>query len=1206
MNELTKIRDKLVQHNNKLKECLDNNKTISQQYNEILIDLTKDMTDAKNRINTYNQEMLKLVEVKKKLRTELGNCNADRTCEDAKRLEIERAVTEGNKVITAIATANERFNYNQNKLARLKLVYGQIVDQGNEYREQHTILQKTMNDTNDLLKVIGTMTSSGPVDKREMADTKSKFLELEGRVRQLTDNLLTAQREKDTILKEADEKWKIKENDWKQKEAEWQSKWNDLNTQFKHMEQRVGFAHDVSENCISKSKVFSEYIKSLTAQAKAIRPDDPVAIPIAETIARLEQLQANGLKGVQVPPTQAVQTEKQVVQAQQATVADIQQTEKAIEAVTKDSNLQDIEFRRLKDDYAMLRREMDVCMEKGNPRLAELETERAALEKTLRDKHDEIKSLQEKRLQMEGELSLKRAVFDNQALEIERLRHLASDNQKLIAEVKTCTTLNKKLQTEVDQQLEISKSLEYRKQQLEKEYEDFKSQMKYCKKEEEVNKLNQEMLMIRGDLDICQRKQSVQAQHILNLEQRHKATESRSDQLQKALSMNKELEDRIVESQRRHDELLATYENMKHKKELESDELALLKRHQARFLENEQETKRLQTKIHELEAQIQLKAPDKSHWISKLEKSTKLLEKHIKETGDMAVAQIDTRFHEPHDRNWARQQIIHIITQTMVQLKSAHDIAIHNIEHDGLNVSPSQILQEVIGVMSNKCNDARDSITTLITSKSTPSGQIEALIKKQSNIEMHELEQINERVKALDGSLKAEMQEQLGKVNVKAISQAQDQLAEQLKTSSANTVNGLKFIIKGIKQTQEKIADLANSTIPVPTEDLQQLKVRHNSLLEKVERIDPSVISKPSSSSPTSSMTSSMTSSVPQAPGTSQVMPQAPMTSSMTSSMTQAPSQTSGPMQDEKKNLVIQLDNEEEDDKLISDVVRRRLENLNLSVREDALRLQNQRERMVHFRDLFSSGLSKTRRLLDANGTTKLIGTSELAEDNRNKQKMLQKRLDSLEKAMVVEAPKEKPRILEEQNDEADALKSFQRFATIHSEPYVLMVVIGMDPRLVISKVISLVFAYKNVCETVFSLQIQRFTIYQGQNQVFDTEQVASLDDAYKQSRFQTMGNTNYMMCIDFGSSQLSNVIHFRIMNWAIKDFGNSSIQTLHSDPRILGSKLYSKLKSRSFIEYFHLCVPAMEPGPAKIFNQQLLKFSSDLTELEANKKRGV
>ncbi len=1206
MNELTKIRDKLVQHNNKLKEGLEMNKKISQQYSDILVDLTKDMTEAKSNIATYNQEMSKLVQLKNKLKEDLVRCNQERNCEEAKRGEIEKAVSEGNKIMIKIAVANERFNYNQNKLARLKLVSGQIEDQGNEYKDQHVILQKTMDDTNDLLKVIGTM-STGPVDKKAVADTKSKFLELENRIKQLTENLTTAQKDKETVLREVDESWKIKENNWVQKEAEWKKRWDDLNSQYKTLEQRVGFAHDVSEHCISKSQAFADYMKSLVAQAKSIRPDDPISIPINETIARLQQLQDNA-QPTQVPPITTKQITKEIAQSQKEVKTEILETEKALEDTIKDVNQHDLEFRRLKDDYALLRRELDVCMQNGNPRVNELTTERANMERELAVRQEEIRALQEKRLQMEGELSLKRAVFDNQALELERLQNMASDNQKLVAELKTCNAHNKKLQSDIEKQLEISKSLEYRKQQLEQEYEEFKSQMKYCKKEEEVNKINQDMMMIRGELDLCQRKQSVQAQQIINLESRHKTAESRTDQLHKALSMNKELEDRISESQRRHDELLKMYENMKHKKELEAEEFALLKRHQARFLENERETKALQTRIHELEKQIELKAPDKSHWISKLEKSTKLLEKHMKDTGDMAVAQVPIRFQHPHDQAWARQQIIHTVTQTMIQLKTAHDNALHNIEQNN-SVLPSTILEEVVGVMSNKCSAARERITSIITSQSTPAGQIEALIKKQGDVEMHELEQINDRVKRLDGHLKTELQDQLGKLNVKAISQAQDQLAAQLKTSTVNTVNGLRFIVKGIKQTQEKISELINSKIPVPNEELEKLKVKHNSLLEAVGRIKPELIAS-SKTEPESTIPSKVESSTP-SKTESMIPPSRDIAGNSSPSRDLAgnssPKASSPPKEDEKKNLVIQLDNEEDDDKIISDVVKRRLEQLNLNTREDALRLQQKREQMVKFQDLFGTSLAKSKRLLQADGTTKLVGSSELAEDNRKHQQALQKRLDALEKKMTPEEkPKEKPKIIEEQNDEMDALRSFQRFATIHSEPYVLMVVIGMDPRLIMSKVISRLFAYKNVCEKDFSLEMKRFTIYKGQNQVFDTEMILSLDDVYKQSRFQTMENENYLVAIDFGSPHLSNVIHFRIMNWTIKDFANSSIQTLHSDPRILGSKLYTKLKSRSFIEFFHLCIPAMEPGPAKMFNQKLLKFSSDLSELETSLKHGA
>jgi hypothetical protein len=173
-------------------------------------------------------------------------------------------------------------------------------------------------------------------------------------------------------------------------------------------------------------------------------------------------------------------------------------------------------------------------------------------------------------------------------------------------------------------------------------------------------------------------------------------------------------------------------------------------------------------------------------------------------------------------------------------------------------------------------------------------------------------------------------------------------------------------------------------------------------------------------------------------------------------------------------------------------------------------------------------------------------------------------------------------------------MKNFQRFATIHNEPYVLFVVAGMSARNVMNRIVALLYEYRNVIQQVFQLDMTRFALYEKQNVVYQTDVISSLDQVLKSSQLQSFENKEFLVSIDFGSKLLTNVIHFHVMNWVISDLEKSNIQNLYIDPRLYGSNLYNKRKSKSFLQFINLSLPMDD-----LDNPKRLKFISDVTLLD-------
>jgi hypothetical protein len=504
----------------------------------------------------------------------------------------------------------------------------------------------------------------------------------------------------------------------------------------------------------------------------------------------------------------------------------------------------------------------------------------------------------------------------------------------------------------------------------------------------------------------------------------------------------------------------------------------------------------LQSRIGQLNKET--KMSEASPWIDKLNKSFDLLEGQLKGIGDMSIKQIPNRFFDEEERQWVKNQIVPIVQQTLLQLRSARDVAIYNLEQKV--GSPPIVVDETVTVATNKFENARSRIDSIL----------------------HH--------------------------SVKEIKQSQSQIASALNSTQPD----IPTVEKTMHKTQTQIAELSKAV--TSDKDLLPVKDQHNSLLEKVTQIKEE--------------------------------------------------------KNPSKTIVIQIDNDADDEKLLDQVTRDRLQQMNSQVKEKAIMLRNQREKMIRLGDLYTSSLNKSewlkKKLADdwTSSSSKLLSAADVADAQRKTQRALQDRLEELEKSVSVSSTTTTADTLLSkqpftQNEEADAMKNFQRFATIHSEPYILMVVIGMNTRLVMTKIINTIYNYKQLIDERFQLSINRYTLYDNNNQVYVSDEVSSIDDAFKLSRFHSMEKKNFILSIDYGSPHLSNVIHFYIMNYIVSDFGQSNIQNLYSDPRIIGSKLNAQIKSRSFTQFNTLVLPPTDPTN---FNKKLLKFASDITLLESSK----
>jgi chromosome segregation ATPase len=1108
MNELTRIREKLNQHNTSLRSRSETNTQIIQHYKELLDELTQDMNQAKLQSQDLTKQRLQLQEQRDRLTKELAACTND-DCKSKTQTQINTFIQQGDQVAAELTRVTDRFNYNQTKLARLQLVYDQLKDQNNAYIDQHQSLQTIYEDTTSLLELITTLTNDAPIDKQNLANAKSQYYTLEQRIKQLTQELHQVHKERESTIKKLTDEYQASnlskdstikkliedkevtlrkiltdkessiakliddkdssvkrilaekdanEKAWKAKEADWEKRWNELNTQYQQVEQRVGFAHDISTSCVAKNGAFLKHIHSLAEQVKAIRADEPMLVPITETISRLEELRAK-----LTDPTSPVKSTKP-------------ETTKITQVIVQLTNE---------------KKEMESQLKEAK---RELET----LTKRLVSHSDPTKYQL-----LESEYNMKKAMFENQSLELERLKTMATDNQKLKEASMTCETVTKQLQAEVAKQLETAKVLAAERSQLENELQEYKQKIKHCKSADNVEQMNQEILAIRDELDSCHKKSASQAQHVLNLEQRQQVAESRQDQLEKALALNKQLEERIIASQKQHNILVADYQAIKDKRALEGEQLQIFRKYQDRFLSNEKETDQLQNKIKELESQVNKKEPE---LVNKLNDAVVLIEKQLKDTGKLLDSQLPKRFPKETDRQWAREQMKHIVTQTLLQLRSAKELGIHDLE---LNpTKASTIIQTTIDACTLKYNDARERINSL-------------MLPPQP----------------------------------KQIRDQQDKLAAKLKAPEATTENGLKPIVKELRQSQDQIKELIHAKDP--PKDIDELKDRHNSLLTQVDLIQK----------------------------TQDIAPAAQVKENLD---TKAPA------------IVIQLDNEAEDDELINQITRDRLDKINAQVKDESIQLRNQRDRIIHLQELYDSSLQRSTRLLQTSGLKEPLNVKDLADAQRNGQTALQKRLESLEKSITNNKPKVDVTAPIKDDDEQTAIRNFQRHVTIHTVPHVLTVVVGMDSNVVMAKIINLISQHKTLLEKTLQIPLKQFSLYEGQNRTYDSDTITTIEDTYKACHLLAVATKDYLIHLQFGSPYLPNHIHFYIMNWVVKDFSSSNIQNLYQDSRIKGCGLSAHLSTSAFTQFLNLCLPPIDTKNKLHLDKKLAIFASDLNTLES------